>query len=96
MIATQDNHIATQEAYDTTDLKLGSLLLAEIPNTKFKIAQTSYSSRKVITIFYNQIYKNEVFKLASEFANRQARADVFLYNRALSQIRDAINGKREL
>lgn len=94
MNATEKTVLIT-EYFDTLDLKLGALLLAQIPGSKFKVSWISYSSRKKITITFDSLYKADVQSLVSQFIDHSAKADIFLYNRALSQIRDEIHGKNE-
>ncbi len=77
-------------SYETIEIKLAALLLAEIPDSTFKIESQFNSIRKKIFIFFQKEYSNDVHKLLDDFINRRARVDVFLYNKSLNFLRDKI------
>ncbi len=77
-------------SYETIEIKLAALLLAEIPDSTFKIEPQSNSIRKKILIFFQKEYSDDVHKLLNDFINRRARVDVFLYNKSLNLLRDKI------
>lgn len=80
--------------YDTTELKLAALLLAEIPESSFEVyPQGNSSDKKIIKISFKSEYKNDVEKLIGDFINKQAIAKVYYYNKALHLIRDRIRLK---
>lgn len=83
-ILKQDN------SYETTELKLAGLLLAEIPGTTFEVYPQNNSSKKIIKIFFNSEHQNDIRKLEMDFINKQALANVYAYNKALHLIRDRI------
>lgn len=80
----------TNSFYDVTDLKLAAVILAEIPESHFYILSQDTSPRKIIKIEFPSNYQSDVLKIVNEFVNRQARVDVFLYNKKLNELRDKI------
>jgi len=76
--------------YETTELKLGALLLSEIPNSNFEINSQGNSFKKTIQIAYSDQYAEEMNKLIREFIERRARVDVYKYNHALNILRDKL------
>ena len=85
--------IATDKLeYETTELKLAALILSEVPDCLFEICDQGNSTRKVIKIRYSACYKTQVSMLEKDFINKRASTNVYLYNRALNQIRDRLRG----
>lgn len=82
--------ISNQINYDTTDLKLSALLLSSISSSSFEVFESKNSIKKTIRILYENPYQKEVSALIDDFINRRARADVFLYNKALNNLRDRL------
>ena len=77
--------------YDTTELKLAALLLAEIPESGFEVyPQGNSSNKQTISISFKSEYKNNLEKLIADFINKQAITHVYDYNKALHLIRDKI------
>jgi len=82
-ITSQQNN-----SYETTELKLAGLLLAEIPGITFEVTSQNNSSKKLIRIFFNPEHQSAIRKLEMDFINKEALANVYAYNKALHLIRD--------
>jgi len=78
--------------YETNELKLAALLLSEVPNCSFDVYEQGNSVRKVIKIRYPANYKIQICSIEKDFINKRASANVYLYNKALNQIRDRLRG----
>ena len=78
-------------SYETIELKLAALLLAEIVDSSFETALAGNSLKKKIKIIYPACYENDVREITAQFINRQARVDVYRYNQSLNRLRDALN-----
>lgn len=87
------SHTTSNLTYETNELKLAALLLAEIPKSFVEVYQQPNSIRKTIKITYLPIYESDVSKLERDFINKQAMANVYLYNKALNTIRDKLRGQ---
>ena len=92
--------IATDKLeYETTELKLSALILSEVPDCLFEICDQGNSTRKIIKIKYPACYKTQISVLEKDFINKRALTNVYLYNKALNQIRDRlrenVNGKQQ-
>ena len=82
----------TTQTYETCELKLAALLLAEIPDASAEIENRNNSIRKTIIITHPTQYNEEVQKLEKDYINKEARTGVYAYNRALNTIRDLLRG----
>ena len=78
------------QTYETSELKLAALLLSEIPGTSVEVENQGNSIRKNIIITHATEYNEEIQKLERAFINKEARASVYAYNRALNTIRDKL------
>jgi hypothetical protein len=78
--------------YQTFELKLAALLLAEIPEATFRVDKNSNSLRKTIVITFPKEYKDTIANLEKDFINKQAVANIYAYNKALNLIRDRLRG----
>ena len=58
--------------YETSELKLAALLLAEIPNSHFEITENLNLIKKNIKIIYLNEYSADVERLIREFLERRA------------------------
>lgn len=77
--------------YRTTDIKLGAVLLCEIPNVRFHgVNGDIINSKKVIEIEYPAEYEGALKKIVDDYARKVQLANVYQYNRALCVIRDAL------
>ena len=83
-----------QENYETTDLKLSALIISAIPRSSFEITQEPNCTMKTIRLVYLKKHQSDVSKLINDFINKRACADVYLFNKAISDIRDKIKGKK--
>jgi len=83
----------TMFEYETSELKLAALILAEISSCSFDVCDQGNSIRKVIKIRYPVDYKTQVGIIEKDFINKRASANVYLYNKALNQIRDRLRGE---
>jgi len=79
--------------YETSELKLAALLLAEIPHSSVNVVDRGNSIRKTIIIACPGQYKEDVSKLERDFINKCALANVYSYNKALNMIRDRLRGR---
>ena len=79
-------------SYQSTELKLSALLLAEIPNASIEVYEQGNFTRKTIKVLFPKAYKKEVEKLVQAFIDKQAMANVYAYNKALNAIRDRLRG----
>ena len=79
--------------FDTQEIKLAALLLAETPDSTAEVCENGNSIKKVIRVFFPQDSLPDVNGMISSFINRQARVDVFKYNKSLNFLRDMINGR---
>jgi len=77
-------------SYSTLDLKLASLLLAELPDSLAEVSSNGNSNRKMIHITFPEKYQADVNKMISDYINKEARVDVFRFNKSLNVIRDKI------
>ena len=77
--------------YRTTDIKLGAVLLCEIPNVRFQgVNGDIINSKKVIEIELPAEYDGALKKMVEDYARKIQVVNVFQYNRALCIIRDAL------
>ena len=76
--------------YETTELKLGALIMATIPGTSFKIHDRANSTRKTIEISYPIEYLKTLRTLEKDYLNKEASCNTFLYNEAMNQLRNAL------
>jgi len=83
-----------QNTYETTELKLAALLLAEIKDSYADVYKQDKSIRKNIIITFPAMYGSDVEKLAIDYLNRRAMVNVSDYNKALNIIRDRLRGAR--
>ena len=79
--------------YSTSELKFAALLLSEIPQCSFDVFEQGNSVRKIIRIKYPAGCKEQVSKIETDFINKIASANVYLYNKALNMIRDRLRGQ---
>jgi len=79
--------------YETLELKLGALLLAELPEVSVEIYQAPSSIRKTIKIVYPAKYRDSLSKLECDFINKRAMVNVYAYNRSLNLIRNKLRGE---
>jgi len=80
--------------YRTTDIKLGAVLLCEIPNVRFlRVSGDIINSKKVIEIEYPYEYEGALKKIVEDYTRKIQVANVYRYNRALCLIRDALRGE---
>lgn len=79
--------------YETSELKLAALLLAEIPDTSVDVQEKGNSIRKCIIITHSAQYSQDVQKLEKDYINKEATVGVYAYNRALNTIRDRLRGR---
>ena len=79
----------TMTQFQTENLKLAALILAETPSSTFKIGKSG-SDLKLITIFHPEEHITGRDNLINMYAAKKARCDVFRYNRALNDLRDAL------
>jgi methyl coenzyme M reductase subunit D len=87
-------HLSVRQLeYETSELKLAALIVSEVPNCLVDVYNQGNSIRKVIKIIYPLDYKIQIYKIENDFINKKASANVYLYNRALNQIRDRLRGK---
>lgn len=78
------------KSYETTELKLAALLLSEIQDSTFEVYSQANSLKKIIRIFYCSNYEQELNKIIREFIQREARVDVYKYNKSLNLLRDKL------
>ena len=78
------------EIYQTTDLKLAALLLAEIPCSCFEMRDTEKLNIKKFAIHFEIKLKEVAEDLVDQFINRCARVDLYRYNKNLNLLRDKI------
>ncbi len=90
---TSQRPTTTMLEYETSELKLAALLLSEIPKCSFDVFEQGNSIRKIIRIKYPADYKEQVSKIEKDFINKMASTNVYLYNKALNQIRDRLRGQ---
>jgi len=76
--------------YITSEIKLCSLLLSEVPESEFEILPNGHSAKKLVKIIYPSDVQADVNRLITEFIERRARVQVFHYNQNLNRLRDAI------
>ena len=79
-----------EATYTTKDLKLSALLLSELDSSSFDISTQGNSIKKSITVIFPGYLRSELDRIVCDFINRQARVDVFKYNRNLNLLRDAL------
>ena len=79
-----------ENTYETSELKLAALLLAEIPESVFEVHSQPNSSKKLIQITYPKKREEELQLLISEYIERRARVDLYRFNRVLNPLRDAL------
>jgi hypothetical protein len=79
--------------YETSELKLAALLLAEIPDSSVDVHDRGNSIRKSIVVAYPAPYSQDVQKLEKDYINKEAKVSVYAYNRALNLIRDRLRGR---
>ena len=82
-------------SYETIELKLAALLLAEIPESTLKVSEVVNAVKKTIKIIYSVYYENHANEIIAQFINRQARVDVYRYNQSLNRLRDALNESKD-
>ena len=91
-MTSQYHTTSNLEEYLTSELKLAALILAEVPDCSFIVSEQENSIRKVIKIKYSAGYREEVCKIEKDYINKRASANVYLYNRALNEVRDRLRG----
>lgn len=76
--------------YETTDIKLGAVILCEIPEAYFVGVDEErvINSKKVIKISYPEQYEEEVKKLNEDYSKKIQVVNVYHYNKSLCLIRD--------
>ncbi len=76
--------------YETTELKLSALLLAQIPESTFEIHNNGNPFKKIIKVIYPREHERESEELIRAFIERRAIVDVFRYNKVLNVLRDEL------
>ena len=82
--------IGKTSQYETTELKFAALVIAEIPDCSLEIITQPNSIRKIICIKYPSSFQPQISILEKDFINKVANANVYLYNKALNEIRDKL------
>ena len=80
----------TMIQFETENLKLAALILSEIPAATFKVNSKSESNLKTICILHPQDQTKSRNDLIHMFSIKKAKGDIFRYNRALNDLRDAM------
>jgi len=80
----------TMIQFETENLKLAALILAEIPSSTFKVNSISRSSLKTICIFHPKDQTENRDKFINLYAMKKAKVDLFRFNRALNDLRDSL------
>lgn len=91
----QNNTANNISIYETTELKLASLVLSEVPNCSLEVYERGNSIRKIIKILYPREYKSKIAKLEKDFIDKNALTNIYSYNKALNLIRDRLRGRNE-
>ena len=83
--------------YQTTDIKLGAVILCEVPGTSFIGVDMDkfVNSKRIIEIDCPDLYNEELKKVVNDYTKKVQRVNVYRYNRALCVIRDALRGNIE-
>lgn len=83
--------------YQTIDIKLGAVLLCEIPEARFVGLDMKklFNSKRVVLIDYPAHYEGALKKAVGDYARKIQVVNVYQYNRALCLIRDALRGNIE-
>lgn len=82
--------------YQTIDIKLGAVLLCEIPDARLlRVNGDIINSKKIIEVDYPVEYEGALKKVATDYTRKVQLVNVFQYNRALCLIRDALRGNTE-
>jgi len=76
--------------FETLELKLAALILAEIDGCTFEISQQGNSHKKNIKLIFPKQNQSDVDKLVCEFIDRRARVSVSKYNKSLNLLRDEL------
>jgi len=87
-------HLNTSNlGYETTELKLAALILAELTDCTFEMYEQANSSRRIIKINCPSYYQDDISKMEKDFINKKAIANVYRYNKALNLLRDRLRGE---
>ena len=78
--------------YETTDIKLGAVILCEIPGSFLAGVDSEkfVNSKRVVLIDYPAQYERAMKKITEDYARKLQMINVYQYNRALCTMRDAL------
>lgn len=78
--------------YETTDIKLGAVILSEIPNSQLVGTDSDrlINSKKVLKMEYPEEQKEALDELVKSYAQKVQLVNVFDYNRNLNFIRNMV------
>lgn len=79
--------------HESKHLKLSALLYAEVPNATFKVVtDVDFADRKIMRIIFEESHVRLVSRLIKEFSECTAVGNIYKYNKALNELRDALRG----
>ncbi|MCQ9206456.1 MAG: hypothetical protein NG740_01025 [Omnitrophica bacterium] len=81
--------------YETTDIKLGAAILAEILETFFVgiSKENCVGTKRPIKITYSEEYAETLKKLIGDYERKVLMVNLYEFNRALFLIRNALFGR---
>ncbi len=82
----------TMTQFETENLRLAALILSEIHFSTFKIDAESGSALKTICILHPEDQIDNRDNLINLYAMKKAKVDLFKFNRAMNDLRDALKG----
>jgi len=78
--------------FETTDIKIGAVLLSEVPNAYFVglNGKDSRTGKRLMKIEYPAVHEATCKKLVRDYEEREQLVNLWRYNKALSLLRDAV------
>lgn len=76
--------------YETTDIKLGAVILSEIPDAYFVGLNGISGHKRVMKIEYPTEHEEALRRAAQDYERKSVVINLYRYNKALSTLRDAV------